>query len=458
MLAVNYRSPSGGARHIALDSLLKTHDEPFIVIDRSFAIVAVNVAYEQRFGMPGEAIVGTICHLTFEGPQPGGATRLPYGSQQRFFETGEPYTELRTHVDPHGGTCQVRVRGFPIVGDDGAIYLGEAMQPLTFSPPTHGNSPKMAGGSRVFKELLSRLDQAGNCNAAVLLQGETGTGKELAAEYIHRQSSRHGKPFVVVDCTVLTQDLCESELFGHEKGAFTGSVGSRKGLFEVADGGTLFLDELGEMPLGLQAKLLRALERGTFRRVGSTKTLHADVRIVCATNRDLPRMVKTGAFRQDLYYRVGVFRIELPALHTRREDIPLVADALLESIGTGTGDTYGLSPAALAKLMTYPFPGNIRELRNTLHLGASLCCGGTIGPEHIQLQEVFDAGSAESEADMENGELDDAEIASFEALEARHLAQLLKKHGGNRSKAADAAGISERTLYRKLNRLKDHLE
>ncbi|MGH8488655.1 MAG: sigma-54 interaction domain-containing protein [Gammaproteobacteria bacterium] len=441
---------------ITLASLLETHDEPLVVIDSALAIVAINSTYEKRFGVTSDEVVGRPCHQVFEGSPASGRARLPYESQMRFFRGPEPYSEVRSHLDNEGEVCQVNVRGYPLVGTDQTVYLGESHQPLTFSPATRNNSFKMAGASDPFKRLLARLDQAAACNAAVLLRGETGTGKELAAEYIHRHSTRHGKPFVVVDCTVLTQELCESELFGHEKGAFTGSAGNRKGLFEAADGGTLFLDELGEMPLRLQAKLLRALENGSFRRVGSSKSCYSDVRVVCATNRDLSHMVKMGHFRQDLFYRVGVFPIRLPPLRERRDDIPLLVQALLLAISAGTGALYRISQAALDRLMPHPFPGNIRELRNALQLATSLCPSREIGPEHIHLAES--EGIEDAEADrkpLPDQREEDDNTEGLGPLEQRYIAQLLKKHNGNKSKVADILGISERTLYRKISRLRN---
>ena len=248
--------------------------------------------------------------------------------------------------------------------------------------PEADAGPRMVGGSGLFRQILGKLRLAAASNAPVLLEGATGTGKELAAGYIHRHSDRARGPFVTLDCTTLGEDLFESEVFGHERGAFTGSVGKRQGLFERAHGGTLFLDEIGEMPLPLQAKLLRVLESGEFRRVGSDVTRKADVRIVCASNRDLR---DTNGFRQDLYFRIACVRVRMPSLAERVEDIPVLARELLLRIGATAQRSYRLGSDALALLRSHPFPGNIRELRNVLWVAAVHSDNGRISAEQIAL-------------------------------------------------------------------------
>ena len=211
----------------------------------------------------------------------------------------------------------------------------------------------------------------------MLLLGESGTDKELVARAVHEASDRAASPLVVVDCASLPETLFESELFGHERGAFTGASASKRGLVEAADGGTLFLDEVGDIPLTLQVKLLRLLESGTYRRVGSTDLRRADVRVVSATHRDLRAMIAQGRFREDLYYRLSTFPIRLPSLRERVEDIPLLAETLLARV-SGRSRRLALSADALRRLMNYPFPGNVRELRNVLERAALLCVGQTI--------------------------------------------------------------------------------
>jgi len=279
----------------------------------------------------------------------------------------------------------------------------------------------------------------------VLLLGESGTGKELIAQAVHEASLRRSGPFVPVDCTGLTETLFESELFGPEKGAFTGAHVRKFGLVEAARGGTLFLDEIGEIPLAQQVKLLRLLESGTYRRVGGIEPQKADFRLVCATHRDLKGMVEAGTFRRDLYYRINAFPLYLPALRERGEDLPLLAASLLKRIG---GDRpLALGKAALACLQGYRFPGNIRELRNILERAALLCDGVEIGPEHLP-PECCAGNEPQPIAGHEREEL-----LPLVEVERRYLLWALAAFAGDRRELAARLGLSERTLYRKLSAL-----
>lgn len=291
-----------------------------------------------------------------------------------------------------------------------------------------------------------------------MLEGETGTGKDLAANYIHQHSSRSGKPFLTLDCTVLTESLFEAEVFGHERGAFTGSVGEKEGLFEIVDGGALFLDEVGELSPPLQAKLLRVLETGDFRRVGGRKTLHTDARIICATNRDIRRDVDDKSFREDLYYRVACLHIPIPSLRERLEDIPLLVEALLDRICASSGKVCKLSADAMAELQACSFPGNIRELRNILTAAVAHSPAGRIEKDQIAavIRRMQERRSySETEKDVRSlpaMNLRKREVACspLHDLEAGHIASLLEQYGGNRRKVAAALKVSERTVYRKL--------
>jgi transcriptional regulator with PAS, ATPase and Fis domain len=274
----------------------------------------------------------------------------------------------------------------------------------------------------------------------VLLLGESGTGKELAAQALHDLSPRRGKPFVPVDCSGMTESLFESELFGYEKGAFTGAVQRKIGLVEAAAGGTLFLDELGDIPLSLQVKLLRLLETGTFRRVGGVETLKADFRLVAATHRGVKEMVDTGSFRRDLYYRISAFPIHLPALRERREDLPLLVENLLQRLAPERH--FHLAPAAFDRLVAYGFPGNIRELRNILERAVLLADGDVIGPEHLPADLAPVPSAPENRQQQEVVPLDQAE--------RRYVRWALERMNGDKRALANALGISERTLYRKL--------
>lgn len=297
---------------------------------------------------------------------------------------------------------------------------------------------------------------AGGSDAPVLLQGETGTGKELAAAYIHSQSRRRDKPFLTLDCTTLTQELFESEVFGHEKGAFTGSTGEKRGLYELADKGTLFLDEVGELALPLQAKLLRILESGQFRRVGGNQTRRADVRIISATNRELRDV---PWFRADLYYRIACVSVRLPRLADRLDDIPVLAKALLRRIARTSGQSLHIDDDALYQLQGYPYPGNVRELRNILWVAAVNSEEGRITARHIleALPEAFstsDPGPLTEEGATRVGDRppEDPSVPGGCTSELEQLAKILQRHQGNRRLVAEELAVSERTLYLKLRR------
>jgi DNA-binding NtrC family response regulator len=298
-----------------------------------------------------------------------------------------------------------------------------------------GNSPEM-------QSIFDTVRQVAASRATVLIQGESGTGKELIAKAIHRLSPRKNGAFIPVHCAALSSTLLESELFGHEKGAFTGAAERRKGRFELADGGSLFLDEIGEIDASVQVKILRALEERRFERVGGQDPVDVDTRLIAATNRDLKKMVAEGTFREDLYYRLYVVVIQLPALRERRSDIPLLLKHFLDGFNKENGRSIdGFSPDALDLLMSYAWPGNVRELRNVVEQVVVLSRSPRIGvrdlPAHIREAGASGGGSAPGGT-------------SLEALEKQAIRQALKAAGGNRTHAAEALGISRRTLHRKI--------
>ncbi len=305
----------------------------------------------------------------------------------------------------------------------------------------HAPGGEPAGGiltrSPAMLEVLRIVDRVAPTDSAVLILGESGTGKELIARGIHERSQRLGRPFVPIHCGALPHEVFESELFGHEKGAFTGAVGAKPGLVELADGGTLFLDEIGEMEPDSQVKLLRALETGTFFRVGGTRPRRVDVRLVAATNRDLAEAMRTGGFRQDLYYRINTIALKLPPLRERREDIVLLATHFV-----GTQAAYGvkrLSPATLAALESYDWPGNVRELLHAIERAAILTKGDEIQPDDLP-PEV--GGAPRAPASTSGG--------SLEQMERQHIVATLRQVGGHRGKAAALLAIDPKTLYRKI--------
>ncbi|HVY32340.1 MAG TPA: sigma-54 dependent transcriptional regulator [Polyangiaceae bacterium] len=297
--------------------------------------------------------------------------------------------------------------------------------------------PALSYGDPKMAPVVEALGKVAKTTATVLLVGESGTGKEVAARALHRSSARGAGPFVAVNCAALSENLLESELFGHEKGAFTGAAAAKRGRIELAAGGTFFLDEVGELKPDLQAKLLRVLQEKSFERVGGSRSMTADVRWVAATNRDLTKMVAAGEFRDDLYHRLAVFPIRLPPLRERRSDIPQLARALAERIGAELGKP-GLvvDAAAQERLTAASWPGNVRELRNTLERAAILAEGKVIHAEHIVLDPLA------SGVDPLSGTLDE--------IERRAIERALAEVDGNRKRCAERLGIGLRTLYEKL--------
>jgi len=294
------------------------------------------------------------------------------------------------------------------------------------------------------------VERVAATDVTVLILGDSGTGKELVAREIHRRSSRSSMPFVALNCAALPDSLIESELFGHEKGAFTGAIARRQGKFELADGGTLFLDEIGDMVLGTQAKVLRVLEDRRFERLGSSESLSVDVRIICATHRDLGRAIAQSEFREDLYYRIRVVTIEIPALRERREDIEL----LLEYFGKNFAEKYriqwsGFTEAALRKLLNYPWPGNVRELRNLIERCVVLCTKGPIDVGDLPAE--ISAGGPSGRGRAEFAQLSYEEARA--AFEREYLVDVLDRHAGNISQAAAAIGLHRQTLQYKLKQL-----
>ena len=301
------------------------------------------------------------------------------------------------------------------------------------------------GTSEPMQALFDTIRQVSPTQANVLIQGASGTGKELVARAIHRLSTRSDGPFVAVHCAALSATLLESELFGHEKGAFTGAIAQSKGRFELANGGTLFLDEISEIDLSIQVKLLRVLETRTFERVGGEKTLSTDIRVVAATNRNLKEYVEAGKFREDLYYRLNIVDIRLPPLSERKSDIPLLCAHFIKDFSQKNNrEITGIEPAAMALLQAYPWPGNVRELRNIIERMIVLSHGSLLTVMDVPANIRDDAQKAAEAAGEPN------RTESLAQTEKRKILSALEAAGGNRSRAAGALGISRRTLHRKL--------
>ncbi len=301
----------------------------------------------------------------------------------------------------------------------------------------------LIGQSAAMRNIAEKIARLAGTDVTVLITGESGTGKEVAAREIHDRGNNAAEPFVAVNIGGVNENLMESELFGHEKGAFTGAAARKQGLFELAGRGTLFLDEIGEMPMPLQVKLLRVLQERKIRRLGGVGDIPVNARIVSATNRNLEEMVAEGRFREDLFYRLNVFRLELPPLREREGDIPLLADFLLKKLAARVGYSRRkgapeLSPEALAKLCAYSFPGNIRELENILERALIYGDGDLIRADDIELRETRQADALGIGA------------ASLEAIEKEAIRECLARHNGNRTKAAEELGVTRKTILNKI--------
>ena len=311
------------------------------------------------------------------------------------------------------------------------------------TPPDLGSS--FVGDSPEFRDLLRLIDRVAPTDSTVLVTGETGTGKEMVSKLIHTRSLRRGRPFVVVECAALQETLLQSELFGHERGAFTGADRAKAGLFEVAHGGTIFLDEIGEVSQTTQVKLLRVLDTSTFRHVGGTSEIRVDVRVLAATNRDLPAMVRQGLFREDLYYRLSTIAIEIPPLRKRLPDLELLAEHFVGRLNERFGFQKRFGAAASDVLRRHDWPGNVRELLHAIEAAMIVCEGAEIQPEHLP-SSIRAAVSAVAPHTPAGG----GPLPTLDALERAHIESALRATDGHRGSAAKMLGISERNLYRKL--------
>ena len=432
-----------------LVSYLEGLPEPHILFDRQYRILAANAAYRRQFS-PGESVIGRTCYAVshrFSVPCDQAGESCPLARSR---ESGQRERVLHLHHTPHGESyVQIELVPLRDARGDQAFFI-EKMEPLRVAqgqPAAQG----LIGRSAAFQRMLELVSRVGPSEASVLLLGESGTGKELLAQAIHEASPRASHPLVVVDCASLPETLFESELFGHERGAFTGATASRPGLVESASGGTLFLDEVGDIPLPMQVKLLRLLESGTYRRVGSTELRRTDVRVVSATHRHLKAMVADGRFREDLYYRLSTFPIALPPLRERVDDILLLAVALLARVAPQR--RLVLSPGAIARLQRHAFPGNVRELRNVLERATLLADGEQIEADHVERALATDAAPTPRQG--ATGAVWTAASTtpaggSLREVERAALLAQLHTHRGTRAELARKLGISERSLYRKL--------
>ncbi|MDY7574692.1 sigma-54 interaction domain-containing protein [Actimicrobium sp. CCI2.3] len=411
----------------SLVSFLEHEPHPMIVLDPDYNILAANTAYQRQFSSVGKSFIGHKCYQVshhYDVPCDQAGEHCPMKKAQ---ELRGPDRVLHIHHTPRGPE-HVDVELRPIFDEHGSITAYVERLAVVRSVSARPSNEGLVGRSPAFNAALSALQRVAPSMLPVLLLGESGTGKELFARAVHEASKRASGPFVVVDCSGLTETLFESELFGHEKGAFTGATARKPGLVETAQGGTLFLDEIGDVPLGMQVKLLRLIESGTYRRVGSIETLHANFRLVAATHKPLEVMMVRGEFRQDLYYRISAFPIVLPPLRERADDIALLVHSFLQRTEVGK-PTLTIEPDALFQLQQRDWPGNIRELRNVLERARLFADDGV-----IRLATLPDA--PRSLTVVPHG--------------AATMATLLATFKGTRSELAASLRISERTLYRRL--------
>jgi DNA-binding NtrC family response regulator len=437
-----------------LVSYLEGLPEPHIVFDRQYRILAANAAYRQQFS-PRVSVIGRTCyevshHFSVPCDQAGESCPLTNA-----LGSGRRERVLHLHHSPQG-EAYVNIELVPLRNGQGEsahfIEKMEALQVAQGEPAAQG----LIGRSPAFQAMLELVARVAPSEASVLLLGESGTGKELVARAVHEASARAARPLVVVDCASLPESLFESELFGHEKGSFTGAHAAKNGLVEAASGGTLFLDEVGDIPLAMQVKLLRLLESGTYRRVGGTEPRRTDVRVVSATHRDLYRMMAEGGFREDLFYRLSAFPIDLPPLRERLDDLALLVPSLLARVAPAR--RLSLAPAAHQRLRRHAFPGNIRELRNVLERAALLTDGAVI--DAPQIERALRTGRRIAAPLAQRFPTDLPPIPSEAALpdplrqaEREAFRFALEHHHGSRKQLARALGISLRTLYRKLHEL-----
>ncbi|MBL4576084.1 MAG: sigma 54-interacting transcriptional regulator [Opitutaceae bacterium] len=428
-----------------LSSMLEGYDCPAILVSAQYEILACNKAYKQAFGQL-EIKDKPNCYQVSHGynvpcDQAGESCPL-------MAATASSKKERVLHIHQTSqGKEYVDVEMLPLLDDHGKLlFFIELLRPVPLASGKFVNQ-EMVGSSQTFLALLEKISLVGNSHASVLLLGESGTGKELAARAIHMSSSRKDKPMVTLECAGLTDSLFESELFGHIKGAFTGAHTNKPGLIELANGGTLFLDEIADIPLSMQIKLLRLLETGTYRAVGSTDVRTSNFRLITATHKNLLAMIEVGTFRQDLYYRLNVFPIHMPSLSERREDIPKIAKSLIWRINAKTH--YQLTNSAVKLLKTINYKGNIRELRNILHRALILSDDNVIDDSIIKQCIAADSRPYSVTTVLGEPPID------LKTAERKYLQQLMEKFD-DKEKVAKIAGISIRSLYRKLRPQTSH--
>ena len=420
-----------------INELLNSRSEPSVILNRDYVIVAANSAYEKLhdFKVDNKSHCYEISHH-YNKPCDQEGESCPL---KMCLESNSAQRSLHIHQTKSGAE-HVDVHLSPIHSDSGEIkFFIESTKPVKCAS-THPKASGLVGRSIAFNNVIEMVQRIACSDVSALLQGESGTGKELIAEAIHHTSARSKGPFVAVDCSGLTESLFESELFGHEKGAFTGAQTRKIGLAEAANGGTLFLDETGDISLALQTKLLRLIETGTFRRVGGIETLKTNFRLISASHKNLREMVEKGEFRNDLYYRISAFPLHIPSLKERIEDIPILVDSIFKRFYPEIN--MSISKEAIECLQQYSFPGNIRELSNIIQRATLM-----VDDDVIEYQHLPDECKNTSHDDKNKTCF--SELITLKTLEKRYI-DWASTRVENKTQLAKILGVSERTLYRKL--------
>jgi len=430
-----------------LIGILNSITDGVFTIDENWRITSWNKAAEEITGYGAEEAIGKPCAEVLRGGKCGKDCPM-----QRTLERGKPTLNVEVEILHKSGRLVPISVNTALLYDESGEVIGavetfrdlSALRRLTREVQERYGFGNIVGKSKAMQEVYELLDLVAETDATVLILGESGTGKELVARAIHYNSPRKHGPFVAVNCAALTETLLESELFGHEKGAFTGAFRSKPGRFELANGGTLFLDEIGEISPAVQVKLLRFLDQRTFERVGGTEPIAVDVRIIAATNRDLWKEVKEGRFREDLFYRLNVVPIHLPPLRERKDDIPLLVEHFLEKLNARLRrNVKRVSAEAMQCLLEYPWPGNVRELENAIEQALVRCRGEELQPEHLPMQVC-------SKAMRQTLDLGAADL--LDAAERQAILLALHESGGKRAEAARRLGVSKVTLWRKMKK------
>ncbi len=429
-------------------AILDSVNEGVFTVDLDWRITAFNKAAERITGVSRDVAIGSPCCEVFRTSICETSCAL-----RRTMTSGRPIVNATAHiVNQQGQRVPIRISTALLIDDQGAIAGGvETFQDLTLVERLQ----KELQGKYTFEDIIGRspammrlfdvLPQVSNSTSTVLIEGPSGTGKELFARAIHNLSPRKRKRFVAVNCAALPDSLLESELFGHKAGAFTDARRDKPGRFSLADGGTIFLDEIGDISPAMQVRLLRVLQERVIEPLGGVQTIPVDVRVLAATNKDLAELARRGKFRDDLYYRIRVVHLKLPGLQQRREDIPLLVNHLVAKFNLlQNKDIAGVSDEVLARLMEHDFPGNVRELENILEQAFVLCRGAVIELNHLPPELRPGTTSAR----------DDQQPMSLQAMERFLISDTLQRRKGNRKQAARDLGINVTTLYRKMKSLR----